>query len=192
MSGIDGEPWGPRNDNCGTEREQHRVEGAQREAPRGYHMDDDGWWGCAPRQPRPPAPLGRKQGTRLAAVPRPPQKARIFISRCQTYITVDQIREYVQEIAGVESDVERIQSRSQNYASFLITVDKSVEDKVLDPDEWQEGLVVRPFRGFLRHHGRGNDGRDSRADAGGDVDGARDTTVTRSVVEEVNTRSDDA
>ena len=148
--------------------------------------------GPCPQAAPPPRPVGQEAGHAPGSGAAAPQKARIFISRCQTYITTEEIREYVQEIAGVESDVERIQSRSQNYASFLITVDKSVEDKVLDPDEWQEGLVVRPFRGFLRHHGRGNDGRDSRADAGGDVDGARDTTVTRSVVEEVNTRSDDA
>ena len=99
-------------------------------------MDADGWWQRAPRQPRPPPPMGRKQGTRLAAVPRPPLKARIFISRAQPHITAEEIREYVREISGVNSEVERIQSQTQAYASFLVIVDKSVEEKVLDPDEW--------------------------------------------------------
>ena len=94
--------------------------------------------------------MGRKKNTRLVAVPFQPRKARIFLSRLNLQCTVDQIKEHVHEIIGTDSVVERIQNKSSLYASFLITVDKDHEDKILDPDEWQEGLIVRPFRGALR------------------------------------------
>ena len=72
------------------------------------------------------------------------------MSRVKPQSTVEEIKEYVQEIAGVDADVMKIQSRNTHYSSFLIPVDKNVEDRVLDPDEWQEGLIIRPFPGFLR------------------------------------------
>ena len=170
---IDGEPWGPlARDTNRPEREERRDDVGRRDAPRGYQMDADGWWQRTPRQPRPPCPpppVGRKQGTRLAAVPRPPPKARIFVSRAQPHITAEEIRDYVREISGADSEVERIQAQTQEYASFLVIVDKSVQEKVLDPDEWQEGLIVRPFRGVLRHHTQGGAG------AGGPTVGETDS-----------------
>ena len=72
------------------------------------------------------------------------------MSRVKPQCKTDEIREYVKEIAGIDADVEKIQSRNTTYSSFVIHVDKTVEDRVLDPDEWQEGLIIRPFRGALR------------------------------------------
>ena len=97
--------------------------------------------------------LGRKKGTGLAAVPfvqRTGPRARIFVSRVRPSTTVDQIRDFVRSIAGVDAVVDRIQTRSDKYASFLVQVEKAVEKFVLDPDEWEEGLIIRPFRGYLR------------------------------------------
>ena len=115
--------------------------------PKGYRRDEEGF---LHRLPRPTPPMGRKKGTSLAAVPYSPPKARIFVSRVRPTITVEQIREFVGSIAGVEAEVERITTRNDRYASFLIQVEKRVEEQVLDPDEWEEGLIIRPFRGFLR------------------------------------------
>ncbi len=68
------------------------------------------------------------------------------------YITVDQIKNFVYELAGMQPEAEQIRTRNDRYASFLVQVDKSVEERVLDQDEWKEGLIVRPFRGFLRRN----------------------------------------
>ena len=114
-------------------------------------MDDEGFAHRIPwRERRPPPTLGRKKGTRLGVVAAP--KARVFISRLKPRTTADEIAEYVREIAGVDANVERIDSRRTNYASFLIYVDRGAAEKVLDPEEWQEGVIVRPFRGVLRRH----------------------------------------
>ena len=152
IPGIDGVPWGPRISGGGDRHREERMEQGDR-APRGYSMDEDGWMTREPRERRPPPILGRKKGTRLQAVPPPLAKARIFLSRLNPNIPAEEIKEYVREIANVESIVERIQSRNTAYASFVITVDRGAEERVLDPDEWQEGLIVRPFRGQLRRRG---------------------------------------
>ena len=158
---------------------------AQRDdaTPRGYRKDEDGF---LHRVPRPAPPLGRKKGTGLAAVPYSPPKARIFLSRVRPTISVDQIREFVHGIAGADADVERIQTRNANYSAFLIKVEKRVEDRVLDPDEWEEGLIIRPFRGFLRqayderhHETSHSNGRDDPADVS---TSASDPTVPPTVV----------
>ena len=87
------------------------------DVPRGYRKDADGF---LHRIPRPNPPLGRKKGTGLAAVPYAPPKARNFVSRVRPSISVDQIREFVRGIVGVEAEVERIQSRNALSSSFLV------------------------------------------------------------------------
>lgn len=64
---------------------------------------------------------------------------------------MDQIKEFARELAGVQPEVEQIRTRNDRYTSFLVQVDKSVKERVLDQDEWEEGLIMLPFRGFLRH-----------------------------------------
>ena len=144
-----------RADSQGRPGGATRGEGARRSdtdtrnerIPRGYREDEDGF---LHRIPREPPPMGRKKGTALAAVPFSPRKARIFVSRVRPTTTVDEIREFVRSITGEDAAVQRIVTRNEKYASFLVSVEKQVEDQVLDPDEWEEGLIIRPFRGALR------------------------------------------
>ncbi|KAK8397133.1 hypothetical protein O3P69_004668 [Scylla paramamosain] len=74
---------------------------------------------------------------------------------CKTYLT----KEFGVDLnfdqawrQSAQPEAEQIRTRNDRYASFLVQVDKSVEERVLDQDEWEEGLIVRPFRGFLRRN----------------------------------------
>ena len=53
----------------------------------------------------------------------------------------------MRELLGVNCDVERVKVKFPLYSSFVITVSKSHEAALLDPDAWEEGLIMRPFYG---------------------------------------------
>ena len=57
------------------------------------------------------------------------------------------MKEYVKGLIGEDCDVEKLNSRFPSYSSFVITCSKCHENTLLDPDEWEEGLLVRPFYG---------------------------------------------
>ena len=77
------------------------------------------------------------------------KKARIFISRLDPDETVDNMKEYVKGLTGEDCDVEKLNARFPTYSSFVITCSKRHENTLLDPDEWEEGLLVRPFYGKI-------------------------------------------
>ena len=83
-------------------------------------------------------------------MPREERKARIFLSRLRPHVTPEEVQEYVVGLTGKTCDVEKVATRYATYASFVVTVDKRYEDVMLDPDEWEPEMLVRPFRGKLR------------------------------------------
>ena len=92
------------------------------------------------------AVTGRKTGTALKAVP---LRRRIFVSRLDPEMTCEGMKDYVRELIGVDCDVERVKPKFPSYSSFVITVSKTHEDALLDPDAWEEGLIIRPFYGKI-------------------------------------------
>ena len=59
------------------------------------------------------------------------------------------MKEYVKGLIGEDCEVEKLNSKFPSYSSFVISCSKNHENKLLDPDEWEEGLLVRPFYGKI-------------------------------------------
>ena len=133
---------------------------------RGYRMDDDGFLHRIPRRSRAQQSLvtGRKSGTALRAAP-VVKRIKIFVSRLDPSETTDSMREYVRGLTGTECVIERLKSKFPTYSSFVITCDKQFENILLNPDEWEEGLLVRPFFGKIRKHDENKSGNDHHSEA---------------------------
>ena len=75
---------------------------------------------------------------------------RIFATKFDPDEPASDIHSYLSDEMGIDCTVERITSRTQRYASFLITTKKKFEQVILDPNTWEEGIYVRHFYGRLR------------------------------------------
>ena len=87
---------------------------------------------------------GSKAGNELGAVPRV-LKCKIFVSRLSPDITADKVKEVTSEIINDSCDVEKLQTKFNTYSSFCVTCDLKHRDKVLDPEMWEAGVLIRQF-----------------------------------------------
>ena len=102
-----------------------------------------------------PLTMGRKTGTRIKVAPKV-NKCKIFVSRLDPEFPLEELHEFVHELTGNAScEIEKLKSRFPTYASYVITCDKCYEKTLLDPDEWEEGVIIRPF--YLKRSGNPND-----------------------------------
>ena len=99
---------------------------------------------------RPPPVTGRKVGSNLTAVPRV-KKARVFVSRLSPDLSTDVLKEYVADLVKDTCDVEKLSSKYPTYSSFLITCNEVHKEKLLSPEEWEEGILIRPFFGEVKN-----------------------------------------
>ena len=92
---------------------------------------------------------GRKTGSVLGAIPKV-KKCSIFVSRLNPSIAKDKVKDFVSGIIGGDTCiVEKLQTKFDSYASFYVSCDDKHKDKVLDPDMWESGILVRPFYGSV-------------------------------------------
>ena len=75
---------------------------------------------------------------------------RIFATRFNPEETEADIQSYVYEQTGADCSVEKIISRTTRHSSFLITTSRRYEQALLDPNTWEEGVLVRHFYGRLK------------------------------------------
>ena len=95
-----------------------------------------------------PLTLGRKIGTRVK-VASVSKQARIFVSRLAPEFAVEELHEFVRELTGTDCEIHKLKTKYPNYSSFVIICDKINEKTLLDPDEWEKGILIRPFFGRL-------------------------------------------
>ena len=89
---------------------------------------------------------GRKNGTRVRVAPVVKQ-TRVFVSRLDPDFPEEELREFVRELTGSNCQISKLKSKFPTYSSFVITCDKQHENTLLDPDEWEQGIIIRPFFG---------------------------------------------
>ena len=91
-------------------------------------------------------------GTRIKVAP-VIKKCKIFVSRLAPHFPMEELREFTKELTGSDSCIiERLKTKFPTYSSFVITCDKQYEATLLDPDEWEEGALVRTFVGNIPRH----------------------------------------
>ena len=135
-----------RQPSADGERGQHGATGR-------YVSDDEGFQSRAPRQRRPVRNVltGKKSGSALKASSVVKQ-ARIFVSRVDPSVSIDSIKEFVRELTGTECNIDKVKTKYPTYASYVITCDCRHEQLLMNPDEWEEGILIRKFYGKLTHN----------------------------------------
>ena len=90
---------------------------------------------------------GSKAGTRLASVAQT-RKVQIFVSRLEPDLLPTTLKDYVREIIDDECAVEKLNTRFPSYSSFVVTCDFGHLESVLNPEEWEDGVIIRRFFGL--------------------------------------------
>ena len=95
---------------------------------------------------RKPPVTGTKAGTSLRAV-EAVRKVSVFVSRCHPEETEEGINNFAHEIISDDCTVQKLPTKFPTYSSFVITCDAKHEEKIMCPDEWSSGLIIRKFYG---------------------------------------------
>ena len=122
------------------------ASGGEERVPRGYVCDSEGFLTRVqqPRRQQRTFITGQKTGTTIRAAAR---KLRMFVTRLAPSVTVESLKEFILELTGSECEIEKLQTKAPDYASFAISCNKEHEATVMNPDEWEEGVLLRHFYG---------------------------------------------
>ena len=72
--------------------------------------------------------------------------ADIFISNCDTEITVDSLSKYIYDEFKVKvQNCDNLVTRYNDYKSFKVSLLVNDRVKLLNPELWPEGIICRKF-----------------------------------------------
>ena len=72
-----------------------------------------------------------------------------FVSRLSPEVTAPELKKYCESTFNESFVVEKLQTKFPSYASFRITGNVRKKSAVLDPNNWESGILIRPFYRFL-------------------------------------------
>ena len=90
--------------------------------------------------------LGRNTATNIRSVPQV-KKVRVFVSRLEANLTPNVLEDFVKNLISDDCSVMRLKTKFPSYSSYLVSCDFRHKDTVMNPDEWGEGILIRPFFG---------------------------------------------
>ena len=97
------------------------------------------------RTPRKSKPvIGQNPAIRLGTCVRA-KFCEIFVSRLGSNVSNHAVKEFVRSMLGEEVDVERLETKYKTYSSFKLRCSFHVRNKILDPKNWEAGVLIRPF-----------------------------------------------
>ena len=71
-------------------------------------------------------------------------------------MSVEEVRAYVGSFLSDEFENVKLKAKYPIYSSSVITCDEKHRETLMNPDEWEEGILLRPSIGKL---GTNNDDR---------------------------------
>ena len=72
-----------------------------------------------------------------------------FVSRLSPDVTTCDLKKYCESTFNESFVIEKLQTKFPSYASFRITGNARKKSAVLDPNNWESGILIRPFYRFL-------------------------------------------
>ena len=69
----------------------------------------------------------------------------VFVSRLAPKVSDQAVKLFVESMLGEDVDVERLQTKFMTYSSFKISCNIQMKRKLLDPVNWESGVIIRPF-----------------------------------------------
>ena len=64
-------------------------------------------------------------------------------------MSAEEVRVYVEGFLTDDFEIVKLKSKYPTYSSFVITCDEKHRETLMNPDEWEEGILLRPFIGKL-------------------------------------------
>ncbi|XP_066304486.1 uncharacterized protein [Branchiostoma lanceolatum] len=96
------------------------------------------------RRRRGKAIVGRasNKGSLVVAKPRPVE---VFVSRLSVETSAESLTQFLHDNEMELVDCEKLVTRFGSYASFKLVIGKADSEKILSPDFWPSGILVRKF-----------------------------------------------
>ena len=69
----------------------------------------------------------------------------VFISRLSPQTKTHDIETYIHDLASSNVKVEKINTKFDTYSSFVIKCEHETRVKLLKPDVWEEGILIRGY-----------------------------------------------
>ena len=91
---------------------------------------------------------GRKPGNSLGVVPKV-KMCRVFISRLSPGLSTETFKTFCSQFIDEDFEVLKLAAKFPNYSSFVISCDEKHKQKLFDPENWEEGTLIRPYFGAL-------------------------------------------
>ena len=107
-----------------------------------------GWNVVSRRNKNRPIITGKKRGTGLRVM-KQIKLTRVFFSRLLLDMSAEEVRVYVGGFLTDDFEIVKLKSKYPTYSSFVITCDEKHRETLMNPDEWEEGILLRPFIGKL-------------------------------------------
>ena len=87
---------------------------------------------------------GRKKGTNLRSVQQV-RNIRLFVSRLEAGLSADILKDFICELIGDECSVSKLTTKYPTYSSFLVICDERHKEAIMNPEEWEEGVLVMKY-----------------------------------------------
>ena len=88
--------------------------------------------------------VGRKKVTQLGTCSRA-SKCHIFVSRLAPEVSLSAVKNFCYSMLNEDCNVEKLPTKFQTYSSFKITCGAEMKNVILNPDNWEAGIIIRPF-----------------------------------------------
>ena len=88
--------------------------------------------------------IGRKPMVHLGTCARA-SKFHVFVSRLGPNVTAQAVKDFCQSMLDEDCEVLKLMTKFETYTSFRITCSRVKKQTILNPDNWESGIYVRPF-----------------------------------------------
>ena len=75
---------------------------------------------------------------------------KFFVSIFNPELTIEDFKAFCSDIIGDDYSVEKLTTKYPSYSFFLITCDITHKVKLLNPQSWEEGVLIRSFYGEFK------------------------------------------
>ena len=93
---------------------------------------------------------GSKTGTSLRSAPST-RKIKIFVTRLEANLAPTVLHDFIKELIDDECEVTKLTTKYPTYSSFVVTCDLRHKDKILNSEEWEEGILIKRFVGSVNN-----------------------------------------
>ena len=115
-------------------------------ANRQLQIDSDGFQMVESRKKRRTNIVGERKVNDLGTLKSAVRSVDVYIGNCDLDVSEESLENYMKDEIGITvRKCSLLVSKNKNCKSFKVEMDVNVRPKVLSPDAWPEGIIIRKF-----------------------------------------------